>query len=86
MLTRNELRIRQMILAEHRSGSSKKKAFAKITKNFKYDRIPGSTFDRWYNDFLKGDDDSLFEKETEQYEILEAIQTYSDGKTVKKPL
>lgn len=82
MLTPKEFRVRQMILAEYRSGTSREMAFTKITTELGYKCIPGSTFDRWYRDFLSGDN-SLFEKNSKQHDITQVTQVYPNGEKVK---
>jgi hypothetical protein len=73
MSTRNELRIRQIIWAKYRAGISKEQAYINLAS----DSISQETINDWYKRFKSGDI-SLFDKESPQHGISQAIQIMPD--------
>jgi hypothetical protein len=82
MVTRNELRKRQMIWAEYRAGNNKEQAHSNLTKKLGPGSISLDTIESFYERFRRIGT-SLFDKEDEQYGISQAIQTMPNGDEVK---
>jgi hypothetical protein len=82
MVTIKELRIRQMIWAEQRAGTSKEQARLNVNSKLAPDAISQQIIDELYQRFNSGDI-SLFDNGTKQREIIQAIQTLPSGNEVK---
>jgi hypothetical protein len=81
-VTREELLIRQSILTEFHNDSSINQAFVNITTKFGVNSVSKSKINRWYQRFKSGDM-SLFDKDTNQHNIVPAIQTVGNRDEVK---
>jgi hypothetical protein len=77
MLTREEFRIRQLILDEYRNGRSIQQALVNISP-----KVDAAFISCWYQRFKSGDF-CLFDPESEQYGITSTIQKVSNGKEVR---
>jgi hypothetical protein len=84
MPTRDEFRIRQLILDEYRSSSSIQQAFANIHTKIDSVVISESDIEYWYQQFESGNI-CLFDQGSKQYGITETIRKVSNGKAVRKP-
>jgi hypothetical protein len=77
MPTREEFRIRQLILDEYRNGSSIQQALVNISP-----KVDSDFISYWYQRFKSGNV-CLFDPESEQYGITATIQKVSNGKKVR---
>jgi hypothetical protein len=82
MLTHKELLIRQSILTEFHSGSSRHQALLNITTKFGGNSVSKSKIKRWYRQF-ESHDMSLFDKGTSQHNIVSVIQTVGNRDEVR---
>jgi hypothetical protein len=82
MISREEFRIRQLILEEYRTGSNAKQARVNINAKVKPVVISKHKTSFWYRRFKDGDI-CLFNKRSDQYGITVAIQKVSNGKSVR---
>jgi hypothetical protein len=80
MISREELRIRQLILDEYRSGSSIQRAFVNINVGSLV--ISKRKIEYWYKRFGSGNT-CLFNKKSKQYGITGALRGVSNGKMVR---
>jgi hypothetical protein len=77
MVTPQEIRFRQFIWAEYRSGNDEKQALININAKLGPKSASESTIEHWYQRF-RSNKRSLFE----QYDITPVVQTFSNGKEV----
>lgn len=78
MVNRRDLHIRQLIWAEYRAGRSEKNAYSNLNKKLGLGSISKETIDSFYQRFQSGNS-SLFDTDSLQYGIPQAIQTFPNG-------
>jgi hypothetical protein len=82
MSNSNELYKRQMIWAQYRAGASSEQAYLNINAKLGHGSVSQNRIDNFYRRFKLGNK-FLFDEESEQYGILQAIQTMPNGDEVR---
>jgi hypothetical protein len=85
MVTHKDIRLRQAILFEYRSGNNKNQSLVNIREKFGTDSVSLSTICDWYERFrLQMSSISLFDQNTPQDRLTPVIQKLPNGDEVRK--
>jgi hypothetical protein len=83
MSNSNELYKRQAIWAQYRVGNNNEQAYLNLTEKFGLGSVSQKVIDDLYQRF-KSDNISLFDEESEQQGIPQAIQIMPNGDEVRR--